>query len=389
MEGKLMLFNNLQKLQLDEQTAILRQNIISPPKQREEIKLEKFRDLFNIQEETWDKIKWSFINNFRNFDKLLLSIHYKRHEPLDFEQREIVLRFLTIGYLLSNDVRFFNEFLWFNRISDHPLMILNLYNFRENMLDGKYHKFPLASIKDVQDWVRDINSISDNAPPKNKSMNIGLLGTPKSFSRLYRVIKDRNFYAKVFYFPTYANTVKRFIGSNKFLLNLFLYSKGCYIPYTTIKNAPRDEQIKDKLKRENLDIAMHRLGFIIKNNIIGAFNIGILNDHLAVLPFIRGRSSVEYSLLFGFPIGATIHLVDEGVDTGGIISVFTYPILHHNTEQIKKDILENSDSRFINAIDYITQRDYKIVANPYEKGLQYYVMHPELMNFINQVTLKP
>ena len=86
----------------------------------------------------------------------------------------------------------------------------------------------------------------------------------------------------------------------------------------------QDQKIKELLLKENLDIGFFKLGFIVKDNIYDAFKIGLLHDHLAVLPFVRGRSSIEFSLLIGVPVGSTIHFIGRGIDTGAIVKVYTY-----------------------------------------------------------------
>lgn len=386
-----MIVGRLNNIKLDEETIKLRQDIVSlSPSVEKGISLEKIDQLIEIKEDCWDRIKWSFIHDFRSFDKLLLQLHYRRNASFHAKSIEIILKFLTSGYLLCNDVRYFNEFLWFNKSSDHQLMTINLFHFKENLFDGIHHKFPLASISEVENWVQSVKSTVKQAPVLKKTIRIGLLGFPYSFIHLYKYLSNLNYKPKMFFFPVHPNSIKKFILSNTLFSRFFCWYKGCRFSYKTIKLPVRDKRVQDQLRSESLDLAFHRLGFIIKNNIIKAFNLGILNNHLAVLPFIRGRSSIEYSLLFGFPIGATVHFIDEEVDTGNIISIYTYSIdsrQYDNITQLKAAISQRTDDRFVDTLKYIAGYDYKTVTNLYEKGLQYFVIHPELNKFIEQIVL--
>lgn len=42
----------------------------------------------------------------------------------------------------------------------------------------------------------------------------------------------------------------------------------------------------------------------------------VVNAHSGPLPTVRGMNALEWSLLLGQPTGVTMHLIDEGIDTG-------------------------------------------------------------------------
>lgn len=48
-----------------------------------------------------------------------------------------------------------------------------------------------------------------------------------------------------------------------------------------------------------------------------------INLHPGLLPEIRGASPVNASILFGLPQGVTCHIMDDGIDTGTVISRVT------------------------------------------------------------------
>lgn len=84
----------------------------------------------------------------------------------------------------------------------------------------------------------------------------------------------------------------------------------------------RDQAFIDRIREENPDvIVVAAYGKIIPKAIIDIPTRGILNVHTSLLPKYRGASPVQATLLSGDAItGATIMLIDEGLDTGAIIS---------------------------------------------------------------------
>lgn len=60
-------------------------------------------------------------------------------------------------------------------------------------------------------------------------------------------------------------------------------------------------------------------GHIIPKKIIEKFEVGIINLHPSLLPENRGASPIMWSILQGKPQGVTIHLIDEGLDTGPVL----------------------------------------------------------------------
>ncbi len=60
----------------------------------------------------------------------------------------------------------------------------------------------------------------------------------------------------------------------------------------------------------------------------------ILNVHPALLPAFPGLHAQRQALEYGVKVaGATVHLVDEGVDTGAIVLQAAVPVLEGDTEE--------------------------------------------------------
>ncbi len=71
------------------------------------------------------------------------------------------------------------------------------------------------------------------------------------------------------------------------------------------------------------DIIVRLTGGILKPALIGTARIATLNIHHGRLPAIRGMWSIPWAIAEGRPdwIGASVHVVDEGIDTGAIVRI--------------------------------------------------------------------
>ncbi len=83
------------------------------------------------------------------------------------------------------------------------------------------------------------------------------------------------------------------------------------------------------------DVAAHRpdwvvcAGFmrLLGPRLLGAYEHRIVNTHPALLPAFPGTHAVRDALAYGVRVtGATVHLVDAGVDTGPILAQAAVPV---------------------------------------------------------------
>lgn len=357
----------------------------------------KLSDLCGEDFDAWDKVKTNFRADFRFFDPLLFRLHFKRNVPFQPHEEYNILKFLTIGYLLSNDVRYFNEFLWFYRKGQQTrdLWLLSLDHFHKILLANRCHPFPLCTAAEVKSFVeqsgKTVGSLLPGVAPVPLP-KVGLVGTPSFFKRIYRKLKTDGFPVEVFFIPYHSDKRKRSFLKSGILFRLFLLARGVTFPFTTLKFDHKDPRIQQALSDRELDIGFHKLGFIIKGNIINSFKRGLLNDHLSVLPFIRGRSTVEYSLLFGFPLGATLHVIAEEVDTGDIVKIYTYDSIikgRATIRSVRRAIRSRMSDRAVDAIRLLSTLGDPRIPNDKSKGLTHYSIHPALSKFIETNILKP
>jgi phosphoribosylglycinamide formyltransferase-1 len=73
---------------------------------------------------------------------------------------------------------------------------------------------------------------------------------------------------------------------------------------------------------------------IVGPDVVRAFPDRILNVHPALLPAFPGIHAPRKALEAGVKVaGCTVHLVDEGVDTGPIVMQAAVPVLPDDTEE--------------------------------------------------------
>lgn len=61
-------------------------------------------------------------------------------------------------------------------------------------------------------------------------------------------------------------------------------------------------------------------GYILTSDFLRLFPDGCLNLHPALLPHNRGAYPNVWSIVEGTPAGATLHYIDEGIDTGDLVA---------------------------------------------------------------------
>ena len=68
-------------------------------------------------------------------------------------------------------------------------------------------------------------------------------------------------------------------------------------------------------------------GIIVTKDVIDYFPLGIVNSHFSLLPEWRGADPITFSILSGQPkTGVSLMLIDEGMDTGKILTQHSLPI---------------------------------------------------------------
>jgi phosphoribosylglycinamide formyltransferase-1 len=96
-----------------------------------------------------------------------------------------------------------------------------------------------------------------------------------------------------------------------------------------------DARLVEDLRRHDVNLVC-LAGFmrIVTPVLLRAFPGRVLNIHPSLLPAFPGMHAVRQALLAGVRIsGCTVHLVDEGTDTGPIVVQAAVPVLDGDTEE--------------------------------------------------------
>lgn len=74
----------------------------------------------------------------------------------------------------------------------------------------------------------------------------------------------------------------------------------------------------------------------------------IINTHPALLPAFPGAHAVRDALAYGVKVtGATVHIVDEGVDTGPIIAQVPVSVFPDDTEATLHERIKQQERTLI------------------------------------------
>lgn len=124
-----------------------------------------------------------------------------------------------------------------------------------------------------------------------------------------------------------------------------------------------DRQVIEVLKEKQVDLVC-LAGFmrLLSTSFIQAFRNRILNIHPSLLPAFPGLDAQRQALEYGVKVsGCTVHVVDEGLDSGPIILQATVPVLDGDTEEsLSARILEQEHQIYSKAIQCVLAGQIRI-----------------------------
>lgn len=107
--------------------------------------------------------------------------------------------------------------------------------------------------------------------------------------------------------------------------SLRTWSNDHGVDYLTVKEI-NSRKAANFLKIQNPDWLIYSGGGILRNPILRLMDGKIVNAHQGPLPETRGMNAAEWSVLMELKTESTIHLIDEGIDTGDILLRKPYTI---------------------------------------------------------------
>lgn len=94
-------------------------------------------------------------------------------------------------------------------------------------------------------------------------------------------------------------------------------AKNLGIPYHVVVH--NSKECESLIKKYDLDIGIILGARILKENIINAFKVGILNMHPGILPDNRGLDTIKWAILKNMKQGVSCHLISKEIDRGKLI----------------------------------------------------------------------
>lgn len=106
------------------------------------------------------------------------------------------------------------------------------------------------------------------------------------------------------------------LTNNENALALYDWLLDKKVPVTLFSGKISKEQVL--LRRPDLIVSFN-YAKIIKSDVVSLMPERIINIHISLLPWNRGSSPNVWSFVDDTPKGVTMHLVDEGLDTGAVL----------------------------------------------------------------------
>jgi methionyl-tRNA formyltransferase len=337
----------------------------------------------------WETVKKKFLADPAQFEELLFKIHFKRKKTLPPAYRSGVLNFLAAGYQSTSDVRYFNELLWFYNENDcdRPLVDACMDRFNCNLDHKGYHQLPDR----LKPYSTDISGydlrVSDQTV--DTPFRICLIGFPPFFGRIMKQLKNEGHHVEQYFLPHHPNRhIHRLL---KFRLPVKLLSllAGNFYAYRTLDLDHKDEAIGQLLREGNFDIGFHKLNLIIRENIFGAFRIGLINDHWGYLPMLRGKSTIAWSMLLNVPLIPTLHFINKGIDSGPIVGYYPFDYSEAGSiDAVRNMTRKKMPERAVASIKHAGSKNFIPKENKPGAGVTFYEMHPWLCKHIDSRILK-
>jgi methionyl-tRNA formyltransferase len=145
------------------------------------------------------------------------------------------------------------------------------------------------------------------------------------------------------------------------------------------------EDAQTKIRKLNPDVLVQAGVGILRKGLLDIPSIGTLNVHMSILPLYRGMNVGEWAAFNGHRNGCTVHLIDEGIDTGDVLLVREVSREGCNSIQaLRRDIDTAQRELLAEVLEYIakTGSPPPSYRQESESGMQYFAMHPDLQRIL-------
>jgi phosphoribosylglycinamide formyltransferase 1 len=190
-----------------------------------------------------------------------------------------------------------------------------------------------------------------------KNLGILISGRGSNFEAIARNVADGRIPAKIALVVSNRKEAPGLQRARQMGLN------ARFIPSQGKDREAYDREVVAALREFQIDLIC-LAGFmrILSPYFIREFPGRILNIHPALLPAFPGADAQKQALEYGAKIsGCTVHIVDEGVDTGPIVCQAAVPVLNGDTvETLSARILKEEHRIYSEAICLLLQDSVRI-----------------------------
>jgi phosphoribosylglycinamide formyltransferase-1 len=109
---------------------------------------------------------------------------------------------------------------------------------------------------------------------------------------------------------------------------------------------------------------------ILSGGFLARFPQRVVNTHPALLPAFPGARAVADALAYGVRVsGVTVHLVDEGVDTGPVVAQAAVPVLDGDDEAaLQRRIQEVERPLYVEAVGRLARQGWTVEGRTVRLG---------------------
>lgn len=137
--------------------------------------------------------------------------------------------------------------------------------------------------------------------------------------------------------------------------------------YIDTKNKTKDEYSNDIdkiISSYKADYIVTMFNRLFSHKFVHSNKNKCINLHLSLLPSFGGMNPRESALEYGVKYsGATIHFIDDGIDSGPIISQMIFPIKDNTTiDDLYREYGKRLPIFLLNSLNYIFEEKYEIIG---------------------------
>jgi hypothetical protein len=157
-------------------------------------------------------------------------------------------------------------------------------------------------------------------------------------------------------------------------------------PYSAVTTINTDAAVA-AAARVRPDLAVNAGAGLLRRAILQVPRLGTLGMHMGLLPAYRGMNVAEWAALGRDPVGCSVFWIDEGVDTGDIVTTRRVDV--HGVRSIG-ELRSRADAVQIALLDEVAGAMLDGRPIPHstrqrpEDGRQFYRMHPDVRRILDE-----